>query len=252
MNGAARAAAVCTVPETTEEPLDLNTLLGGLLALRQEVNLQTRAVRAQQELNTETLRQLNEALQALNQVQTETEEEPPSPGPEEILRPVLKTLLDVHDALSLASREAQRARQPILETFQNPPRLDNQQVALRPGGMAAWLGWGARDRGENHVQDYQRVVQQSWNQTAQRAGQLVDALLTGYTMSLRRVERALAQFHLEPIPAVGQPFDPELMEVVETVSDSGKPAGEVTEELRRGYLWNGRVFRYAQVRVAKP
>ena len=26
---------------------------------------------------------------------------------------------------------------------------------------------------------------------------------------------------------------------------------EVVEEVRRGYLWNGRVFRYAQVRVAR-
>jgi len=38
---------------------------------------------------------------------------------------------------------------------------------------------------------------------------------------------------------------------VEAVLDSGRPAGEVIEEVRRGYLWNGRVFRYAQVRVAK-
>ena len=34
-------------------------------------------------------------------------------------------------------------------------------------------------------------------------------------------------------------------------ADSGRPSGEVIEEVRRGYLWNGRVFRYAQVRVAK-
>jgi molecular chaperone GrpE len=41
------------------------------------------------------------------------------------------------------------------------------------------------------------------------------------------------------------------MEVVEAVSETGRPAGEVIEELRRGYLWRGRVFRYAQVRVAR-
>ena len=41
------------------------------------------------------------------------------------------------------------------------------------------------------------------------------------------------------------------MEVVEAVADSGRPAGEVIDEARPGYLWNGRVFRYAQVRVAK-
>src|SRR5262249_52779787 len=70
-------------------------------------------------------------------------------------------------------------------------------------------------------------------------------------MSLARVDRALEQFNLEPIATVGETFDPELMEVVEVVGDSGKPAGEVLEEVRRGY-WRGEVvFRYAQVKVAR-
>jgi molecular chaperone GrpE len=76
--------------------------------------------------------------------------------------------------------------------------------------------------------------------------------LTGYAMSVGRLERALQQYGLEPIPAVGRPFDPEQMEVVDVVPDSGQPPGEVIEEVRRGYFWRGRVFRYAQVSVAKP
>jgi len=50
---------------------------------------------------------------------------------------------------------------------------------------------------------------------------------------------------------VGEHFDPEIMEVVEAVAASGRPAGEVLEEVRRGYIWRESVFRYAQVRVAK-
>jgi molecular chaperone GrpE (heat shock protein) len=41
------------------------------------------------------------------------------------------------------------------------------------------------------------------------------------------------------------------MEVVEVVAASGRPAGEVIDEIRRGYIWNDTIFRYAQVRVAK-
>ena len=81
---------------------------------------------------------------------------------------------------------------------------------------------------------------------------MLDSLVTGYAMSLQRLERAVQQCGLEPIPCVGQPFDPERMEVVEVVSDPARPAGEVVEEVRRGYLWRGRVFRYAQVSVNKP
>ncbi len=70
-------------------------------------------------------------------------------------------------------------------------------------------------------------------------------------MSLQRLDRALRHHGLEPIACVGQPFDPERMEVLEAVGGTGRPANEVLDEVRRGYLWNGRVFRYAQVRVAK-
>jgi molecular chaperone GrpE len=68
---------------------------------------------------------------------------------------------------------------------------------------------------------------------------------------LQRLERTLDQHGLEPIPAVGRPFDPERMEVVEVVHEPGRTASEVTDEVRRGYLWQGKVFRCAQVRVAR-
>ena len=47
------------------------------------------------------------------------------------------------------------------------------------------------------------------------------------------------------------PFDPESMEAVEATADSGRPDGEVLAMMRRGYRRDGRVFRFAQVRVAK-
>jgi molecular chaperone GrpE len=79
----------------------------------------------------------------------------------------------------------------------------------------------------------------------------VASLAAGYAMSLQRLERSLSQHGLEPMATVGETFDPEQMEVVEVTTGSGRPNGEVLEEVRRGYLWNDRVFRYAQVRVAK-
>jgi molecular chaperone GrpE (heat shock protein) len=42
------------------------------------------------------------------------------------------------------------------------------------------------------------------------------------------------------------------MEVAEVVREEGRASTEVIQEIRRGYLWRGRLFRYAQVRVAKP
>jgi molecular chaperone GrpE len=86
---------------------------------------------------------------------------------------------------------------------------------------------------------------------ADKLRQLAAAAADGYALSLRRVERLLPELELEPIACTGQPFDPETMEVVEVVGDSGQTTGTVVEELRPGYWWRGAVFRYAQVKVAR-
>jgi molecular chaperone GrpE len=52
---------------------------------------------------------------------------------------------------------------------------------------------------------------------------------------------------LERIPAVDQPFDPTLHEAV--AHEPGDGDSRVSEELRAGYRWKGRVIRPAMVKV---
>jgi molecular chaperone GrpE len=275
------AAAAGAAEPMAEQPLaegavDLFTLVGQFTALRQEVNLQTRAVRAQQEQNAETLRHLAEAVDLLSQAPAAAPQwrEAPADDP---LRPLLKTLVDLYDAASLAGRELQRVQdaasatlRPIEEAaagidakeddepdWRPPAAVQPSWLARRFGApgedagasYAAWKAeWTARRRREREaIEERLRRAREA----AERIRQTLAATAAGYAMTLQRVERAMTQHDLEPIPAVGQPFDPELMEVLEVVLDSGLPSGEVVEEVRRGYLWQGRVFRYAQVRVAK-
>jgi molecular chaperone GrpE len=258
------ASGACQRPG---EAIDLHTLLGQFLAVRQEVNLQTRAVRAQQEQNAETLRQLAAALDALQQSQMRTEQFQRQ-AREEAIRPLLKTLIDLYDALTLAGREMQRMSetvQPALEQLAAATTAEPEPPAVAPAPRPFWRSLlylfhpELKMIAENERRAAQR--QQEWEKqqerarlagaSSERARQMLASLVTGYTMSVQRVERALRQHGLEAIATVGQRFDPERMEVVEAVIDSGRPAGEVIEEVRRGYLWDGRVFRYAQVRVAK-
>jgi molecular chaperone GrpE len=225
------------------DTIDLHTLLGQFIAVRQEVNLQTRAVRAQQEQNAETLRQLMTALDALRQSQAKGEETQQQ-AIDEAIRPLLKTLIDLYDALALAGREMQRLRQTVL------PSLEQLAAATSIGPQTPRSLWARLFRTSTPAPEQQQL-DRSARDSAERARHLLASLLTGYTMSLQRIERALQEHGLEAIPTTGKRFDPERMEVVEAVVDSGRPSGEVVEEVRRGYLWNGRVFRYAQVRVAK-
>jgi molecular chaperone GrpE len=232
-----------------QEGIDLHTLLSQFIALRHEVNLQTKAVRGQQDQNAETLKQLGQALQALRQSQS-TEESADQQAQEERLRPLLKALVDLYDALAPAEREVNRVSQAILPALDQLTQLA-EPVPAAPPRRSFWARlFGGRERPAGGPQDPDRRRQAG--QAVDRVRLLLGSLLTGYTMSLKRVERALQQQGLEPIPCTGQPFDPERMEVVEVVPDSGRPAGEVLEEVRRGYLWRGRIFRYAQVKVAKP
>lgn len=227
--------------------VDLHTLLGQFTALRHEVNLQTRAARAQQEQNGETLRRLSQALEALEE--TEVESAPAAPeAPDDALRPLLKTLVDVADALDLARRKMLQAQEgvwPLLERLKAP-------TAPEPDGGVGhswWRKWFGGGRTETAVAPPRQP--QPAEEAACQVRQLLDSLIQGYSMSLQRVERALEGYGLERIECVGQPFDPEQMEVMDTVTATGLPSGEVVDEIRRGYRWRGRVFRYALVRVAK-
>lgn len=82
-----------------------------------------------------------------------------------------------------------------------------------------------------------------------------DALRQGVALTRDQLFSALAGAGLEPVPAVGQKFDPQVHEALERV-ESGEPgeAGEVehvvVEEFRRGYLLGGRLLRPSLVQVA--
>jgi molecular chaperone GrpE len=219
------ALAANPPPPTDPEPpaVDLATLVGAFTALRHEVNLQTKATRAQAELVERAMASVAAPRAA-------------PPTGEDVLRPLLDTLVELHDALLLAERELTAARDALPDREVKPPRVPTWTERLF---SFAW-------------QRKRRRNKPGLAPTAAEASrQRLTAAVTGLQMTLRRVERALAKHDLEPIAAAGQPFDPEAMEVLEAVPADGRSAGEVVEEVRRGYRWRGHVFRYAQVRVAK-
>lgn len=258
-----------------EPPLDLHTLLGQFTALRHEVHLQTKALRAQQELSTESLRQYGETLERLHAART-AQETDADIDEENVLRPFLKHLVDARDALALARTQVERVGetlQPLAKELAATPIPDGPEVLNHdlasvtckqrpsPGFFQRLFGRSGTQRTAEQVsarrfdQQAPRERDQRLQQAAEAAARMqlaFDSIQTGYTMSLQRLERAVDACGLEAIPCLGEPFDPELMEVVEVARDTGRPANEVVEEVRPGYLWRGRVFRYAQVRVAKP
>jgi molecular chaperone GrpE len=79
-----------------------------------------------------------------------------------------------------------------------------------------------------------------------------ESWVKGLELSVRKLEEALSAHGLEPIHAVGVPFDPKLHEAIGSEESAEHPEDTVTSELRRGYRIRDRVVRPALVKVARP
>jgi molecular chaperone GrpE len=73
----------------------------------------------------------------------------------------------------------------------------------------------------------------------------------GVELIHRQLLDALKRRGVEPFEVVGKPFDPTWHESVADEPANGRPDGEITAEMRRGYRIGQRLLRPAMVRVAK-
>jgi len=79
-----------------------------------------------------------------------------------------------------------------------------------------------------------------------------NALSEGIVLVRAQLEQILAEYGLERIESVGQPFDPTLHEAVDVVRvDRESEDGTVVREWDAGYRFGGRVLRAAKVTVGK-
>jgi len=74
---------------------------------------------------------------------------------------------------------------------------------------------------------------------------------SGVELIYRQLQDALQKIGVQPIAAVGQPFDPRVHEAIEMVDTTEVPDHHVLDELQRGYKYKDRLLRPAMVRVAR-
>ena len=78
-----------------------------------------------------------------------------------------------------------------------------------------------------------------------------DGLVQGVDLTLKQLNGALGKFGVQPIPTVGQAFDPSGHQAVATVPSDQVPEKHVVEEFQRGYRLHDRILRPAMVTVSK-
>ena len=80
--------------------------------------------------------------------------------------------------------------------------------------------------------------------------QMSDPFVIVMDMVYKQLVKALADMGVEPIEAVGKPFDPNLHNAVMHVEDENLGENTVAQEFQKGYLYHGSVVRHSMVQVA--
>lgn len=191
--------------------VDLHTLLGELVALKQEVHLETRAGRSTRE---DLLKAVGEFHQGIDEVQQSAQK---------LLDPLV--------------RERDRLREEAVGRLESQERLWTELLLDVREALA---------RGEEtSVQANRRL---GWRKWFLPKG-LFEGLQEGYGLALRRIDAALESRGVRPIECLGQRVDPERMRVVDLVERDDLEEGTVAEVVRNGYACGNRIIRYAEVRA---
>ena len=85
---------------------------------------------------------------------------------------------------------------------------------------------------------------------ALKSGGTAHQLRAGVALIVKQMEEILQKLQVNPVPSVGEPFDPRVHEALGTVDREDMPDQHVAEEIRRGYKLRERLLRPAMVRVA--
>jgi molecular chaperone GrpE len=77
-----------------------------------------------------------------------------------------------------------------------------------------------------------------------------DPWVSGINLVYRKMLAILDEMNVQPIPAVGEPFDPNLHEALSQEPSDEYDDGTIVREMRRGYRLGDRVIRPSLVSVA--
>ncbi len=205
-------------------------------ALRHELKLSTKSARALEEESQKALGGLEQATVAFRAVGPKEAE-----AAQRAAWPLLQTLAELDEALRRGRAVVETARRRIVEESAEALVRDlDERFRRQPWGFR-WLaaGW------------HRAVCGLVRRQAAEVHGRIFDSLAAGYELIQNRLQRAMAREGITRLACLGAPADPHTMTVIEAVDDSDRAPGTVVEEVRPGYLWNGKVLQYAEVRAVR-
>ena len=100
------------------------------------------------------------------------------------------------------------------------------------------------------LQNY-HPVSSLFNHSKKQDVRFIKSFKEGQSMTLKRFEQLLQRHNVYPIDCIGKLLDPRTMSAVEISHDPKLDNGIVTEELRKGFLFEENVLRLAEFKVNK-
>lgn len=210
------------------ESCDLFTLLSEFTALRQEIRMQNR--------------EQNKGILTVNQFIDESRK--------------LQTVIDsfgeknqrIADAFSAVTDEFQRFEDRMRQAFEGKVEdilRTNWKLEIEKSAVQPFLD--VRDALVRGLKAAQAISEPKGLFRSSAKG--VEGVAEGYAMTLRRFDRALSNVGIQPVNAVGKPFDPKIMRAVDSRPGSEGEKGIVIEEQLGGFVRGDEVIRTAEVIV---
>jgi molecular chaperone GrpE len=218
--------------EPESHAIGLFQVIEEFTALRHELKLQTKSARSLDERTVDALEALEAATGQFRSVE---------PREREAAKPLVEALVELDDALRRGRAVIETARQRILE--ESPRRLQERLDELWRK-QPWWKRWVSRPLHEAALDACSRHA-------AELHREILDSFLEGYRLIQGRLAKAMDKEEILRMDCVGKPADPNSMTVVEVVHDPSRPPGTVVEEVRPGYYWKSKVFRFAEVRAVQ-
>lgn len=164
---------------------------------------------------------------------------------------LFQDLLGILDALDHACvhwQQAEHDHGQAQENFATGPSPTDSVAPPSPSFFVqAWQNFWQSLRGQKPTPP------PPLEQTSERPDEMQEVLASareGVEMIRRSLLDVLRQRQVLPLEAIGKPFDPERMYALGRQEDESAAENTVVQEVVRGYLWQNRVLREAQVMVA--
>ena len=219
---------------TDVRAIGLYDLVEAFTTLRHELKLQTKSARSLEERSQSVLDAIEGALTQFRAVQPQEQQ-----AAEQAAKPLAEALADLAEALQRGRKVIEAAQKRLLETTGTRLKSRLDQLFRE---QSRWQRWRSRPF-------YESACRLCDQQVSREQQEVFQSLLEGYGLIEKRLHRVMREEKIHPIATVGTQVDPACMTVVEVTANAGRPAGLVVEEVRPGYLWKGKVLRFAEVRA---